>query len=117
MEPDRLFAQLYLDEDVHVRVARIVQGHGFVTRTARGEDMLGTTDAEQLAFASDNGLVVVTHNRIDFEELARRYFEEGWTHAGIVCAVRRPPRACATRLLALLNERTAAEFVNQLLYI
>ena len=33
MEPSRLFARLYLDEDVHVRVARIVQGHGYDART------------------------------------------------------------------------------------
>jgi len=69
MESDRLFARLYLDEDVHVRIARIVRGHGFSVRTVRGENMLGATDAEQLAFAADQGLVIVTHNRTDFENL------------------------------------------------
>lgn len=98
-------------------VARIVRGHGFSVRTTRGEDMLGATDEEQLAFAADRGLVVVTHNQGNFENLARRYFQEGRTHAGIICAVRRPPRECARRLLTLLNDRTAAEFENQLLYI
>lgn len=117
MESDRLFARLYLDEDVHVRIARIVRGHGFSVRTARSEDMLGATDEEQLAFAADQGLVVVTHNRSDFEELARQYYKEERTHAGIICAVRRGPRESATRLLALLNDRTASEFENHLLYI
>lgn len=117
MDPDRLFARLYLDEDVHVRVARIVRSHGFMARTTRSEDMLGANDAKQLAFASDQGMVLVTHNRTDFEDLARRYFEEGRSHSGIICAVRRPPRECARRLISLLNDRTAAEFVNQLLYI
>jgi predicted nuclease of predicted toxin-antitoxin system len=117
MESDRLFAQLYLDEDVHVRIARIVQGHGFLVSTARRENMLGATDKEQLAFASDRGLVVVTHNRVDFEALARQYYEEGRDHAGIICAVRRSPRECATRLLALLNDRTASEFENHRLYV
>jgi predicted nuclease of predicted toxin-antitoxin system len=117
MESDRLFARLYLDEDVHVRIARIVRGHGFSVRTTRGENMLGATDAEQLAFAADQSHVVVTHNRTDFEELARQYYEEGRSHAGIICAVRRPPRDCATRLLALLNDRTASEFENHLLYV
>ncbi|MBB4091132.1 DUF5615 family PIN-like protein [Salinibacter ruber] len=117
MEPERLFARLYLDEDVHVRVARIVRGHGFSARTTRGQDMLGATDEEQLAFAADHNFVVVTHNREDFENLARRYFQEGRTHAGIICAIRRPPRECARRLLTLLNERTAAEFENQLLHM
>ena len=115
MESSSLFARLYLDEDV--RVAKIVRGRGFTVRTTRGDDMLGATDAEQLAFAADQGLVLVTHNRSDFEALARRYAEEGQSHTGIVCAVRRPPRDMARRLVEVLNNRTAGEFVNQLLYI
>jgi hypothetical protein len=78
---------------------------------------LEKSDAEQLAFAAAQEMVLVTHNRADFENLARRYFEEGRTHAGIICAFRRPPHECALRLIALLNNRTAAEFKNQLLYI
>ena len=117
METTHLFARLYLDEDVHVRVASIVRGHGYEVHTARGERILGTADAEQLAFAARQEMVLVTHNRVDFEVLARRYFEEGRSHSGIVCAVRRPPHECARRLMALLNDRTAAEFANQLLYI
>jgi hypothetical protein len=53
MESDRFFAQLDLDEDVHVRIARIVRGHGFSVRTARSENMLRATDEEQLALAVD----------------------------------------------------------------
>ena len=117
MESNRLFARLYLDEDVHVRVASIVRGHGYEVDTARGEGMLGAGDEDQLAFAADNERVLVTHNRVDFEILARRYFEEGRSHSRIVCAVRRPSHECARRLMALLNDRTAAEFAGHLLYI
>ena len=117
MSAPRFFAELYLDEDVSVRIAEILRGHGYEVRTAREEGMLGTTDAEQLAFAAAQGRVFLTHNRTDFEELAVQYFEEDRSHAGIVCAVRRPPHECAQRLMILLNDRTAAEFENQLLYI
>lgn len=117
MDAPRLFARLYLDEDVHVRIADIVQGHGYEVRTARDEGMLGASDAEQLAFAAEREMVFVTHNRADFEDLARLYFEKGQTHWGIVCAFRRPPQDCARRLIALLNNHTAAEFKNQLFYI
>jgi len=117
MDAPGLFAELYLDEDVSVRIAEILRGHGYDVHTAREKGRLGTTDAEQLAFAVEQGLVLVTHNRTDFEELAVRYFEEDRTHAGIICAVRRPPHECAQRLMVLLNDCTAAEFVNQLLYI
>lgn len=117
MDAPRLFAKLYLDEDVSVRIADILQGRGYDVCTAREKGMLGTTDAEQLAFAADQGRVFVTHNRVDLEELAVRYFEEDRTHAGIVCAVRRSPNECARWLISLLNERTATEFEDQLLYI
>jgi hypothetical protein len=51
------------------------------------------------------------------EKLAVQYFEDDRMHKGIICAVRRPPGECARRLLSLLNERTAEDFENQLLYI
>ena len=117
MGAPRLFAELYLDEDVSVRIAEILRGHGYDVHTAREEGMLGTTDAEQLAFSADQGLVLVTHNRTDFEELAVQYFEEDRTHGGIICAVRRPPGECARHLMVLLNDRTAEDVENQLLYV
>ena len=117
MNAPRLFAQLYLDEDVPVQVAEILRGQGNDVRPALDEAMLGTTDAEQLTFATQLGRVFVTHNRTDFERLAVQYFKDGRTHEGIICAVRRPPGECARRLRSLLNDRTAADFENQLLYI
>lgn len=111
----RLFARLYLDEDV--LVADLVRGQGFMVTTARSEGMLSRGDEEQLSFAAAHEWVVVTHNRADFEELAARYFEEGRAHAGIVCAFRRPPREIVARLIRLINEHTADELKNQLVYI
>ncbi|WP_022836549.1 DUF5615 family PIN-like protein [Salisaeta longa] len=116
MEPPHLFARLYLDEDVHVRIVDIVRGRGYRACTTRDEGMLGRSDAEQLAFAAEQEMMLVTHNRTDFEKLARRYFEEERTHAGIICAFRRSPYECALRLISLLNSRTAEEFKDQLLY-
>ena len=39
MNAPRLFARLYLDEDVPVQVAEILRGHGYDVRTVRGEGM------------------------------------------------------------------------------
>jgi hypothetical protein len=117
MEASSLFARLYLDKDVDVLVADLVRGQGFAAAKARSEAMRGATDAEQLAFAAEQGRVLVTHNRLDFEELAVGYYEEGRTHGGIVCAFRRPPHDLASRLVRLLNEYTAGEFENQVVYV
>ena len=85
--------------------------------TARDEGQLGKSDAEQLAYAAERGLCIVTHNRGDFEELHRQYIVEGRNHAGIIIAVRRRPYEIGDRLLQLLNLITADEIRNQLLYI
>ena len=78
---------------------------------------LGTSDAEQLEFATNQKRVLLTHNRVDFEELAKQYFEENRTHCGIIIAVRRSLNEMAQRLLEILNQTTAEEMINQIRYI
>ena len=62
---------LYLDEDVSVVVAAILRARGFVVVTARDIGQLGLSDSEQLAYAAQAGLVLLTHNRVDFDRLHR----------------------------------------------
>jgi hypothetical protein len=113
----RLFIELYLDEDVSILVARLVCSRGFIATTAHDEGLLGRNDAEQLAYAAGRGMTLLTHNRADFEALARDYATNGQTHCGIIIAVRRTPYEIARRLLAILNQVTADEIENQLRYI
>ncbi len=117
MEASFLFAHLYLDENVDVRVATIITGRGFEATTARNQGMLRKSDPEQLAFAVEQGRVIVTHNRSDFEDLAQQYFTEGRTHAGIIIAVERPVFTLVRHLLEILNDHTADELKNQIVYI
>ena len=98
-------------------VAELVSARRFRAITARDARRLGDPDLEQLAYASEQGLCVVTHNRGDFEGLHRQYIAAGRSHAGIIIAVRRKPREVFGRLLPLLNKITADEMRNQLLYI
>ena len=85
---ERLFVEVYLDEDVDVLVANLLRARGFRATTTREADQLGSSDAEQLAYAVAQRLALVTHNRHHFEALARRYSEGGQTHYGIILAVR-----------------------------
>ncbi|HLE61668.1 MAG TPA: DUF5615 family PIN-like protein [Pyrinomonadaceae bacterium] len=61
----RLFIELYLDEDVSVLIADLLQARGFVALTARDAGHLGKTDEEQLAYAVAEQKTFLTHNRID----------------------------------------------------
>jgi predicted nuclease of predicted toxin-antitoxin system len=113
----RLFVELYLDEDVSVLVAELLRSHGFDVLPAREAGQLGKSDEEQLAYALSQSRALVSHNRSDFEALAQQYFEAERTHYGIILAVRRSPYEVMRRLLVIINNLTADEIQDQLLYI
>lgn len=73
----RLFAALYLDEDVDVLIATLIRVWGFDVLTTVAAGNLGKRDREQLAYAQETGRTLVTHNRADFERLARGAFADG----------------------------------------
>lgn len=113
----RLFIELYLDEDVDVLVADLLRVRGFEASTTQEAGQVGSSDAEQLAYAVSQHRTLLTHNRDHFERLARQYSTTGQTHYGIIIAVRRPAHEIARRLLIMLNHVTADEIENQLRYI
>ena len=113
----KLFAELYLDEDVSALVAVLLRARGFDVKTARDADMLGRDDAAQLLHATMQGRCLMTHNRVHFEHIHRHYVTTGQEHNGIIIAARRTPQEIARRLAALLNNFAADEFANQLMYI
>jgi hypothetical protein len=88
----RLFIELYLDEDVDVLIATMLTARGFDSVTTREEGMIGSSDSDQLMHSVKLQRFLVTHNRVDFERLAQRYFSSGQSHHGIVIATRRVPR-------------------------
>lgn len=113
----RIFVELYLDEDVSVLVADLLRARGFIAVTTQEARRTGESDASQLEYAASQSKTLITHNRADFEVLARQYFSLGRTHNGIIIAVRRPSYEILQRLLIILNQVTADEMVNQLRYI
>lgn len=113
----QLFARLYLDEDVDVLIAALMQARGFQASTTLEQGQVGATDAVQLEFATSIGAVLVSHNRLDFERLVEQWFASGHQHAGIILSVRRPPHEIADRLLDVVNAITADELRNQIVYI
>jgi len=113
----KLFIEIYLDENVHVLIAKIVQSHGFKAVTMQEVGHRGTSDPEQLKYANDQGYAILTHNRVDFEELAKDCFASGKNHSGIIIAADNSPQEIARRLIAILNDLTADEMKNQIIYI
>lgn len=100
-----LFIELYLDEDVSVVVADLVQARGFAALTTRDAGQLNKSDREQMDYAVREQKTLLTHNRYDFERLAQEYFAAGKSHCGIIISVRRSPYEIAKRLLTILIKR------------
>lgn len=113
----RLFIHAYLDEDVDVLVAKLLRSRQFDATTTIDAGQAGREDEEQLQFATDRGMCVVTRNRSDFEELAGKWYAAGRSHAGIVIAVRRRPEQIAGRLSQLMDNVTADEIIGEIMYI
>jgi hypothetical protein len=112
-----IFIELYNDEDVSALIANLIRARGFSVLTTLEAGNLGKSDAQQLEFAVSREKVLLTHNRVDFEDLARFYFDNNISHSGIIIAVRRLPNEMAQRLLFILNHVTADEMINQIRYI
>ncbi len=112
-----LFAQVYIDEDVSILLATLLQSRGFKATTTLGAGNVGITDAQQLEYACNISSAILTHNRSDFEQLADRYFSLGKTHSEIIIAVRRMPHDILNRILKLLNETSADELANNVWYV
>jgi predicted nuclease of predicted toxin-antitoxin system len=116
-EMDKLFIEIYLDEDVNVLVANLIRSRGFTVKTTQESGNLGKTDVEQFEFAKSQKFVLLTHNRVDFERIAQEHFESNKTHCGLIIGARHPPREIVQRLLKILNTFTADEMKNQIIYI
>ncbi len=112
----KLFADLYLDENASVVIAKILASSGFDTLTALDASMLNKTDFEQLQFAAAVNRCLVTHNRIDFEALHTDFLTTHRNHHGIIIANQRKDHELARRISVLLNKISGDEFINSLLY-
>jgi len=112
-----LFIEIYLDEDVSVLVAELLRARGFVAVSTQQAGNLGTSDRDQLEYATSHQLTLLTHNRADFEKLTQEYYSSGAEHSGVIIAVRRPPMNLVRRLLGVIDSVARDEMRNQIIYI
>ncbi len=110
-----LTARLLLDEDVDPAVAEALRQGGYDALHVVEAARQGLSDDAQLAFAAAEGLVLLTHNRNDFLELAAIWWDQGRHHAGIIHAQHAPVGKLLRLLVTLLDRMTAEEFRNVVL--
>ncbi len=102
--------RFFLDESVDVAAAVGMRARGLAATSARDEGRLGLSDEAQIAFARQQGLVLVTQDR-DFVDM----HWAGVSHAGIVYASKRTQIGTIVEwLVAIAGVYSADEFVEQL---
>ena len=112
-----LFIRLYLDEDVHKRVAAALRLRHFDVISAHETDRLGTDDDVQLQFAADNGRALLTFNTKHYLDLHQSWLQAHKEHTGIIVSDQLPIGETIRRLLNLLNHVTADEIHNQVYWL
>lgn len=110
------FSALYTDEDMSALVATLLRSRGIDVTTVPEQSTLGKTDQEQLEFASSLGRCLLTHNRVDFEQLHLQYVDTQREHYGIIVVPQKNAYEVAQRIGILVDALTAEEIFNQLLY-
>jgi hypothetical protein len=108
---------MYLDENMPIVLAPLIQARGYFATTAHAEGLLGAEDPEHLEYATSHGYCLVTHNRQHFIRLHNDRINAGQRHTGIIVAFVRNVYVLADCLVERLNTLTADEFVNQLLFL
>jgi predicted nuclease of predicted toxin-antitoxin system len=81
--------KFYLDEDLTPAIAVALRKLAVDAVSAHEVGRIGLGDAEQLAFAANQGRCLVSANARDFARLGRDAIDQGRRHAGIVLC---PPR-------------------------
>lgn len=109
--------RLYLNEDVHIRLAKALRQRGFDAITTVEAGMLGTPDEEQLALAVSQGRAILTFNRGDYARLHKQYAEHGWEHCGIIVSEQYPIGELLRRVLNLFMSLSADDMRNRLEYL
>jgi len=112
-----LFIRLYLDEDVHKRVAAALRLRHFDVISAHEIDRLGAGDDMQLQCAAEHGRALLTFNTTHYLHLHQAWLQEHKEHAGIIVSDHLPIGETIRRLLNLLNHVTADEIRNQLYWL
>lgn len=102
--------RVYLDEDVSILLSLLLRARGIDAVNARDLGMLGKTDEEHFFKAIELRRVLITHNRIDFENLYTQALNENKSHYGIIILSRkRDVYISAQRLIRFFAQHPALQ--------
>jgi len=109
--------KLFLDEDVHAVLSTILQKRGFDVEHAQEVEKKGMSDAEQLAYASQQQRCLMSFNVKDYVLLHNDYVKQGLEHCGIIVSKQLPIGETLRRILSVLQSYPSDFLKNRLLFL
>jgi len=109
--------RLYLDEDVHKRVAYALKLRHFDVLSVHELGRWGLSDEEQLTFATQEGRALFTYNTSDYLQIHQDWMRRRREHSGIIVSNQLSIGEIIRRMLNLLNRVTADEIRNQIRWL
>lgn len=108
---------LYLDEDVRVLLAEVLRGRGYKASHVVEARMEGRSDSDQLAYAVDHKMTLLTHNITDYTRLSKSYSIESKNHFGIIVSEQIPFSELLKRTLKFLSVNSSESIKNRLIWL
>jgi hypothetical protein len=108
---------LLLDEDVHLPLSSALRKRGFDVIHAQESDRKGKTDSEQLEFATENEMCILSYNVRDFVMLHNNYVDLDKEHWGIIISKQLPIGETLTRILKLFQISSKESMKNNLEFL
>lgn len=116
----QLFISLYTDEDVTVDLAPALRRRSYIAQSTLEANNLALPDEEQLRYATEQGMAILTYNGQDFLPIAESWYFAGLAHSGIIVSPQFSQRQFGEllrQILRLLNNLTADEIHNQVIFL
>ena len=106
--------KLYLDEDVHKKIATALRLKGYDVISAHEVQKHSLSDDQQLEYAIAEGRAILTFNVGDFNRLHNEYIKSGKNHFGILLSKQIPISETIKRLVKFLYAHSSEEIRNNI---
>jgi len=109
--------RLYLDEDVHKKVATALRLKGYDVVSAHDVQKQSLSDYQQLEYAVSEGRAIVTFNAGDFDRIHKEYIKSGKNHFGILLSKQIPVGELTRRIAKFLFSHTSEEMKTNIFWL
>jgi hypothetical protein len=109
--------KLYLDEDVHKKVATALRLKGYDVISSHEVQKQSLSDYQQLEYAISEQRAIFSFNIGDFKRLHEEYILSGKDHFGIILSKQIPIGETIKRLTKFLYTHSSEEVKNNIFWI